>query len=370
MRDATTYKILLVDDEVRNLRVLKGILAPLKYDLREATNGEDALGLVAEDPPDLILLDVMMPGISGFDVCRKLKENEATHFIPIVLVTALTERESRIEGVDVGADDFLSKPVDVIELRTRVASLLRSKSFHDELETRYAELKELQQIRESLTQMIVHDMRNPLTSVMGFADLLKQTQLVAESEQATGYLNRVCSGAQTLMDMINTMMDLAKLEAGELVVQKEAVSVHEVLDRVVDGVGGMVGTKKLNLELHLDDAAQEVLADREILRRILVNIVGNATDFSPQEGCIAVRSELECDWVRICVLDEGPGIPEAYRDRIFEKFGQVEGQMQRFSTGLGLAFCKLAVEALGGKIGVENNTEKGSCFWFTVPLAG
>ena len=368
MSDSKQYKILLVDDDERNLRVLKGILAPLEYDLREATNGADALALVANDPPDLILLDVMMPGMSGFEVCRQLKEDEQTHFIPIVLVTALTERESRIEGVEAGADDFLNKPVDVIELRTRVASLLRSKTFHDELQDRYVELKELEQTRESLTQMIVHDMRNPLTSLIGFAELLKQLNLIVDEERAHQYLTRVQSGAQTLMDMINTMMDLAKLEAGELSVKTESVVIEDVLESVVDGVGGMVDVKKLKLAIALSELAKEVMADREILRRILVNIVGNATDFSPQEGCITISSEVVDRHVKICVIDEGPGVPESYRERIFEKFGQIEGQRQKFSTGLGLTFCKLAIEAHGGDIGVDSDGEHGSCFWFTLPV--
>ena len=349
------HKILMVDDDVRNLR--------------EATNGEEALLNVAEDPPDLILLDVMMPGMSGFEVCRKLKEDENTHFIPIVLVTALTERESKIEGVEAGADDFLNKPVDVIELRTRVKSLLRSKNFHDELQDRYVELQELQQTRESLTQMIVHDMRNPLTSLVGFAELLTQLNLIADDDRARQYLTRVRSSAQTLMDMINTMMDLAKLEAGELVVKVESVLLEDVLENVIDGVGGMVDLKKLRLDIDLSDVSKEVQADREILRRVLVNIVGNATDFSPEKGCITIRSEWVDGCVRLSVIDEGPGVPEAYREHIFRKFGQIEGQRQEFSTGLGLSFCKLAVEAHGGQIGVaDNDGQGGSCFWFTLPV--
>jgi len=366
MSETKTHRILLVDDDERNLRVLKGILAPLQYDLREATNGEDALALVAEDPPDLILLDVMMPGMSGFEVCKRLKNDEQTHFIPIVLVTALTERESKLEGVEAGADDFLNKPVDVIELRTRVASLLRSKSFHDELEAQYLALKESEQTRESLTQMIVHDMRNPLTSLIGFAELTKQLEAFSD-DRAETYLNRVCSSAQTLMDMINTMMDLAKLEAGEFKVRAEPVVLQDVIENVIDGVGGMVDAKKLTLQVELADMAEVVLADAEILRRVLVNIVGNATDFTPQTGCIIIRSEWVDECVRVCVIDEGPGVPEDYRDRIFEKFGKIEGQQHKFSTGLGLAFCKLAIEAHDGEIGVDSEVGKGSCFWFKLP---
>lgn len=160
-------KILMVDDEPRNLRILEGILAPLSYDLRMAQEGKEALDLVMVDPPDLILLDVMMPGLTGFEVCRRLKENALTQFIPIVLVTALGEREMRVMGIEAGADDFISKPVDPYELRARVRSLLRIKALHDELQQKYQDLQRLERMRKTLTEMIFYDLKNPNACMIG-----------------------------------------------------------------------------------------------------------------------------------------------------------------------------------------------------------
>lgn len=160
-------KILIVDDEPRNLRILEGILAPLAYDLRMANDGNDALAQVEVDPPDLILLDVMMPGLTGFEVCRRLKENVLTQFIPIVMVTALGEREMRVMGLEAGADDFICKPLDPYELRARVRSLLRIKALHDELQQKLEELQRLDRMRKTLTEMIFYDLKNPNACMIG-----------------------------------------------------------------------------------------------------------------------------------------------------------------------------------------------------------
>lgn len=364
-------KVLMVDDEPRNLRTLEGILAPLGYDLRRAENGAGALGQVASDPPDLILLDVMMPGLSGFDVCRQLKSQPETQFIPVVLVTALADRESRVAGIEAGADDFISKPVDANELRARVKSLLRIKSLHDELQRRYEDLRRLEVTRETLTQMIVHDLRNPLGAVLGFSRLLKRKGYVSEEETAQHYLRAITMCGQTLLDMITAMLDLAKLEAGEMRLDLSEVDLSQVVSDVEVGIGSLLEQKHLTLQIDLPGDLPSLRADGESLRRILVNIIGNAITFSPRAGRITVAALSGDGKVRITVQDQGPGIPPDYRGRIFEKFGQVESRQsgQKYSTGLGLAFCKMAVEAHDGRIGVESKEGEGSTFWFTLPTA-
>jgi DNA-binding response OmpR family regulator len=188
--------ILLVDDDPRNLRILEGILAPLDYDLRMAGDGSAALARVAADPPDLLLLDVMMPGLTGFEVCRRLKQDPATQFIPIVLVTALGEREMRVTGIEAGADDFITKPVDPNELRARVNSLLRLKALHDELQQRYEELQRLERMRKTLTQMIMYDLRSPHTGMISHLhQIATYLQQALESRPAVIMLRSPRDGA-------------------------------------------------------------------------------------------------------------------------------------------------------------------------------
>jgi putative two-component system response regulator len=174
-----TPTILIVDDEEKNIKLIKGMLLSQNFQLVEALSGEEAFKFVRHHRPDIILLDVMMPGVSGFEVCRQLKQNEETKTIPIVMVTALREKEHRVKAMDAGADDFISKPVDQTELLIRVKSLLRIKSYHDELLNSHQEiaaknkkLLELEKIKEGLTHMIIHDLRNPLGAIVGFIDLI------------------------------------------------------------------------------------------------------------------------------------------------------------------------------------------------------
>ena len=173
------------------------------------------------------------------------------------------------------------------------------------------------------------------------------------------------------MDMINAMLDLAKIEAGEMELQLEAVSLAGVLEDVKIGLAAQLGTRELSLQIRLPDGLASVSADRESLRRILVNILGNAISFSPHKGEITVAANEVEGQIRLTVRDQGPGIPEEDQAKIFEKFGQIESRQsgRKYSTGLGLAFCKMAVEAHGGQIGVETQDGEGSTFWFTLAAA-
>ncbi|MFT5369896.1 MAG: two-component system sensor histidine kinase/response regulator [Candidatus Latescibacterota bacterium] len=366
----TRPKVLLVDDDLRNLRVLEGCLAPMGYDLNRVQDGKGALAKVAADPPDIILLDVMMPLMSGFEVCTRLKSNPETQFIPIILVTALSDRASRVSGIEAGADDFITKPVDAFELRARVKSLLRIKTFHDELRQSYRDLQRLEVMRESLTQMIVHDFRNPLSIIMGHLQILQMNDFISKEASAQKSLHQINTSAQTLMDMITAMLDLAKLEAEELPLDFQNVSLKDVCANVEAGAEAFLAHGKQSIRFDIPDDLPFLRADREIFRRILANIISNAISFSPEGGHITVDARQVDGKVHIFIHDEGPGIPLEEQSRIFEKFGQVESRQagRMLSTGLGLAFCKMAIDAHSGEIGVNSLVGQGSTFWFTLPV--
>src|SRR3990172_7568843 len=162
--------VLIVDDEPLNLNVLEAYLHGEGCRITKATNGADALRSAAETPPDLVLLDVMMPGMDGLEVCRRLKEDDKTRFVPVVIITSLDQRDDKINALQAGADDFITKPVDRSELLARARSLLKIKSLHDRLEKKYQEVLELQALKDSLMHMLVHDFRNPLTGLVGYLD--------------------------------------------------------------------------------------------------------------------------------------------------------------------------------------------------------
>ena len=374
-----TPKILIVDDEEKNIKLLKGILSSNSYNFYEALSGEDAMNLVYEIRPDLILLDVMMPGISGFEVCQKLKQDEKTKSIPIVMVTALSEKEHRLKAMEAFADDFLSKPVDSTEVVIRVKSLLRIKAYHDEIASnlkkiaeKNEKLKNLEKIKDDLIHMIVHDLRNPLCSVFGNLDLL----LLDKDKIPPNKINLLqnCKvSCQELTGMIDSLLDIHKIEEWQIQINLETTDLHELIKESIQPFHSKAADEKITISV--DHSYRNLFApvDRSIMKRVLANLVGNAIRHTPCGGRIKISAgycQNNGDLL-VEVKDTGNGIESAYQEKIFNKFEQVKLRRSGVSvgsSGLGLAFCKLALEAHGGKIWVESEGEgKGAKFRFTLP---
>ncbi|MBI3268824.1 MAG: response regulator [Planctomycetes bacterium] len=378
--------VLVVDDDRANTMLLHDLLEVLGYLPRVAHSGQEALEAAHARTPDLVLLDVMMPGMDGFQVCRKLRAEEATRLVPIVLVTALHETQDRIQGIEAGADDFLSKPFNRHELSARVRSLLRIRSLHARLERSLAAERRLSELKEHLVHLVVHDLRNPLTGVMGNLDLLF-LQKVQVSDKHLGFLKEARRGAVDLLGMINSLLDVTKMEEGELELHRESTDLGALAKEAAADFAAAAERdgKSLVVEAAVDLPA--VQGDRHLLRRVFQNLVSNALKYVERGGHVRVdvaragpaqateptpaaaggaapAAGIECR-----VEDDGEGIPESYHAKIFEKFGQVSARAdrKRSGTGLGLPFCKLAVEAHGGRIRVESEPGKGSRFVLWLP---
>ena len=330
--------------------------------------------------PDLILLDVMMPGINGFDVCRKLKRAEETKIIPIVMVTALSEKAHRLEALEAGADDFLSKPVDRSELVVRAKSLLRIKNYHDELRARNSEiaeqnekLRELQKVKEGLTHMIIHDLNNPLSSIIGALDLisLKESAL---SQKSLGSMNACLEYCRDLKDMILSLLGIHRMEEGKLNLDIEVSNITELIREVMQQSEFKAMKNQVRLFANGSKTPYTVAVDRGLIKRVILNLLSNAIRHTPTGGKVEVKTDLNTadESIRIQVVDTGNGLAPEYHQKVFDKFEQV-GLSQEGVTlgsgGLGLAFCKMAVEAHGGKIWVESEGEgQGANFQFTLPV--
>jgi signal transduction histidine kinase len=370
MENDAQLSVLVVDDVPDNIMVLDEVLRA-KYNVIAAINGEKALKIISSaTPPDLVLLDVMMPGMDGFEVCRRIKGNDQTAFIPVVMVTALSGQEDRIKALDAGADDFLNKPIDPTEVLARVKSLLRIKKLHDDLKRSFTELQCLEQLRENLTYMIIHDLRTPLTGIIGGLSMLYDFASVKGNPDAEEMYEMASQNSHKLLVMINDLLDITKMESGELHVERIAVDADEVAAEVENTVRAVAQVENVNFTSEIAPEIPKLPADREMLCRVLVNLVANALKFTPAGGDVHLLIEKDTDeFVRLAVIDNGPGIPAGYEEKIFEKFGQVEsGERKKLSTGLGLTFCKMAVEAHGGKIWVESTSGQGSKFCIQWPL--
>jgi len=381
-------KVLAVDDEPRNLEVVSHFLEMEGFQVVTAADGEAALAMVAADAPDLILLDVMMPGLEGFEVCRRLKADSATVFIPVVILTALKGTQERIKGAAAGADDFLSKPFDHVELITRVKSLVRVKRLHDqvqaynrELEARvaqrtaelkraYDELKELDRLKSEFISNVSHELRTPLLHVKGTLGLLADGAMGdVTPEQAQG-LSVAQGAAEQLGRLIEDIVDFGQMYE-EQRLTFEPVSVAEVCQSAARASARIANRHSITVNVSVPADLPPVRADLQSLTRVLWHLLDNAVKFSPSGSTVEIAAEQRRAGVRIAVQDHGAGIPLDQLDRIFQVFYQVDGSSTRKAggLGLGLALVKRLVEAHGSRVEVDSEVGQGSTFAFELPVA-
>ncbi|GAB4229039.1 MAG: hybrid sensor histidine kinase/response regulator [Elainellaceae cyanobacterium] len=343
--------ILIVDDEPDNFDVIETLLHGEGYQLNYAPSGQRALERLDVFQPDVILLDVMMPDLEGTEVCRQIKSNPDWRAVPIIMVTALTDKEDLARCLAAGADDFISKPVNSIELRSRVRSMLRIKQQYDDL-------KNLLKLREDMVNMIVHDLRNPLASIVLATCLLPD--LPHNSQQKK--VEQIAIAGQQLQSLIDSLLIMAKLESGRFMLNPIEVDLSALCVSAVEDFEAIAAQKKLTIISELPEPGGSVTVDPAIFRRVLDNLLSNAVKFSPSSSQVALQAEYTDDGAKIRITDSGPGVREDLRQKIFERY-EIGTLMQEVpQIGLGLAFCKMAIEAHNGQIMVEDNQPRGSVF--------
>lgn len=358
--------LLIVDDTPASLKLLAGMLKDAGYTVRPVTSGKLALDVAAAEPPDLILLDITMPEMDGYTVCERLKETPALKKVPVLFISALTETFEKVKAFEKGGVDFVTKPFQFEEVRARVETHLTLRRLQLDLERRYQELQQLQDLRDNLTHMIVHDLRSPLTAISGYLTLLKMgaTELTDDHKR---FVEKAGIGVSTLVEMISSLLDVNRFESGEMPLDKKICDLRSIAQEAIQSIEGL--TIGRNVSQETSTSSVETLCDRDIIRRVVANLLGNALKFTPSEGTITVATTTRDGKARVEVRDTGYGIAPEHQGRIFDKFGQVHAKKERktYSTGLGLTFCKLAVETHGGNIGVTSEVDKGSTFWFELP---
>ena len=354
--------VLVVDDNPQNIELLEAYLVPEHYDVIAAYDGAEALDRVSETPPDIVLLDIMMPNMNGYEVCKILKNDVKTQFIPVVMVTALKDRDDKLKGIEAGADDFLTKPIDRVELLTRIKSLIRVKRLHDDLDRSYRDLMELEHTKDRLTQMIIHDLKNPLTGVKANLEIVGMEELTDTRD----CLDAAVRSCDLLFHMIQDLLDISRMEEGRLTLNLESLDLNELVEPAVRESEVPAHAESKEIHVEIPSGLPRIPGDRNLLYRTLSNLMINAVKHTGRGGNITIRATGENGALRVEVSDTGQGIPAAYLERIFEKFGQVESR-RHGGSGLGLTFCKMAVESHGGRIWAESEEGQGSTFILVLP---
>ncbi|MBD1836509.1 hybrid sensor histidine kinase/response regulator [Cyanobacteria bacterium FACHB-472] len=365
-----TDRILVVDDSPDNLFLVQTILEEEGYQITLAENGRSALAEIEQGPPDLVLLDVMMPGMDGYEVTKRVRDNTKLPFIPILLITA-HDHASVVEGLDTGADDFIRKPVQVDELLARVRSLLRLKHSVDERD-------QIARQREDFVSWLTHDLRTPIVAAERMLALFQQGAL---GELAPGMQEAVVTMARSnrnLLAMVNTLLEVYRYEAGRKTLTFSPIDLKQLLQEVIEELTPLAGEKHLSLVLDVGDKDahnklnSKVVGDRLELHRVFTNLIGNAIKFT-DKGSVVVRMVPDTNLVDsdtpslvMEVQDTGPGIPAEDQAVLFERFRQ--GNHKRSGSGLGLHLSRRIVEAHQGAIEVKSELGKGSLFRIRLPV--
>ena len=355
--------IVLVDDERANLLLLRTYLKDIDCSVSAYQDPVRALEVAEQAPPDLMVIDLQMPEMDGIELCRRLKAASSTRLVPVLVVTALDSRERRLAALEGGADDFLSKPIDRVELLARVRSLLRLKRVLDQLQD--ANLAK----NEFLANMS-HEMRQPLNSILGFTELLlTNPQALADQPRAHRYIDNVQTAGRHLLALITDVLDLAKIESRRLELTLIEVEVKELLTSLHEMMLPIARSKGVRLRVRAQPRLA-VVADDMRLRQIVLNLVTNAVKFTPSGGLVSIGASSGAGWMEITVADTGVGIAAEDQGRVFEAFTQLDVATNREpGAGLGLAMVKQLTELHGGRVSLESELGRGTTVKVRLPRA-
>jgi len=381
----TEKHILIVDDNPQNLQVLGKLLKEMNYNIEFATNGKAALEWLENKRFDILLLDINMPEMNGFEVCKIIRSNPAHNHLSIIFLTADTDRESILKGFDYGAQDYITKPFDSRELLARIHTHLSLKQSIDSLEelNQTLEQKVIERTRELTTskekaeegerlktaflQNLSHEIRTPMNGILGFAQLLRDR--VINPDTFIDYVDIIIKSGERMMSIINDLVEISKIEAGQITIQPHEFNINMVLETLVLSFSDQAKEKGLKLILGNKANTDDVMySDREVMVQVMSNLIKNALKFT-NEGMVSIGYEKTNGLHRFSVKDTGIGIEPGKQELIFERFIQGDSSISRGyeGAGLGLSIAKAYVEALKGTIGLESEVGKGSVFTITIP---
>lgn len=362
-------RILVVDDDRLNIRILVGILQTEGYVIAEADSGELALELYESFRPDLLLLDVVMPGIDGFATCRELHKRYGEYAAPVIFITAKSESDDVVEGLAAGGVDYLPKPFRRKEALARIRTHLYNRLLVEQQKSLVDQLTHANAAKNKLLGMAAHDLRNPLASIRGLAEFLADGVVGKLTPDQSDLVKTIRETSLSMLTLLNELLDVATIEAGELKVHREPHDLTELVEKAI--YLNNINAARKNTKISLSSAVKPALArvDGSKIKQVLDNLLSNAVKFSPPGSTIRVKLSQDTNGFIIAVQDQGPGIPENERHRLFKDFAtlSVKPTAGEKSTGLGLAICRKIIDAHQGLISATNLSGGGCEFSITLP---
>lgn len=372
---ASFADILVVDDKPENLELLVSMLEKHDFRIRPAINGEMALRAAFNSPPDLILLDISMPEMNGYEVCLALKENELTNDIPVLFVSAFDDPIDKVQAFAAGGVDYITKPFHLEEVLARIQTHLTL--YHQRLEIKALREQERQhflhvsQLKDQFVRTVSHDLKNPLSVINAYASLIKAKLSADADPKILDYVARVEDGVAKMTTLIHDLLDLSKIEEGEELILED-VRLGEFLQFQYWDFKISASQKHIKLTFVPPDEHLTVPINQVRMGQVISNLLSNAVKYTPEGGTIDLTAIAENANVVISVRDTGLGIPEEDLPLLFDKFHRVHSDehLKQEGTGLGLAIVKGVVEQHQGEIWVESELGVGSTFFISLPLHG
>jgi two-component system sensor histidine kinase/response regulator len=362
--------VLVVDDNPKNVQIIALLLREQKYKIIIAVNGKSAIDLVERARPDLILLDVMMPGMDGFEACQLIKSKPENENIPVIFLTALSEKINIVKGFETGGVDYITKPFNKEELISRIKTHLELKFARDEMQKMTNHLIELNSIKDKMFSVIGHDLRSPVGSIKMTLDFLKsdlgQQYRIEDFRSA---INNLAQTTDEVFGLLENLLGWAKSQSGNLSVIPENINVSELINSVYLLHKGSIAHKKLHFENRINESII-VNSDLNMLKTVLRNLLSNAIKFTPEGGTITLSSDQSNEFTNITVSDNGVGISTENMSRLFDEKQHASsyGTNNESGSGIGLILCMSFIKSNNGRLLVESIPGKGSSFTIELPL--
>jgi signal transduction histidine kinase len=341
-------KILIVEDETDVAEMIRYNLERADYQAILACSGQEALEAAEFHAPDLVLLDIMLPDLNGWEVCRILRDSAKSHSIPILMLTALSSEEARVKGLTLGADDFVTKPFSIKELLLRVRKMIDRRHV-------LKSLLEKEKEKDLSLRYLVHELKNSVSVIGGFS------ALALKKRDAQNYLGRINALAKHADSLLNDASLLSRLEMRRESLPTDSVDIRSLIEEVVDSFGDLAKQRQIEITF-VQKTSSVVLGNASAVRQVLINLLSNAVKFNRDGAKVCIGLSEEVHWVHLSVKDEGYGILPDEMPRIFDRFYRATGSRQIKGAGLGLYIAKLLVEAMAGKLSVESAPGAGSSF--------